>query len=111
MAICPICRENETTGNCRVCNSPICREKMQRMWHEGSLTVPEGCLTASQFAKKMNISTQVVNKNCRNGKYAGAYQELQFGRWYIPVDLTKTISPSKIRRKKRPLTATDKEWE
>ena len=112
MALCPICRENETSGKCRVCDSPICREKMQKIWHEGALTIPDGYLTTAGFAKKLNISVQAVEKNCRAGKYIGAFQDPQSGRWYIPIDTTKSIpiSPAKVRRKKRPLKVTDEEW-
>jgi len=64
MALCPICRERETSGRNRVCDSPICREEMQKMWHEGSLTIPDGYLTTAELAKKLNISVQAVGKDC-----------------------------------------------
>lgn len=75
-----------TTGRNRTCGSIECFRKQQEGWFEGQILVPEGYLTATQFAKRKGISVQAVSKNCRNGKYEGAFQDPQSGRWYVPAD-------------------------
>ncbi|MDD4422315.1 MAG: hypothetical protein PHD46_04695 [Eubacteriales bacterium] len=72
-------------------------------------------LTIAEFAVKKEISPQAVNKNCRNGKYKGAYQD-ESGRWHIPESAlqikTKQGRPKSKKeiRTNRPLKATDSEW-
>ncbi|MBA1335863.1 MAG: hypothetical protein HPY66_1681 [Firmicutes bacterium] len=112
MAICPICGR-ETRGKNRICDSPICRKELQNSWYESSIAIPEGYLSVTEFAKKRNISVQAVAKNCRAGKYPGAVQEPQSGRWYIPEDLEGTIPLAEfVRRTARmKIKATDKEWQ
>lgn len=72
-------------------------------------------ITIAEFAAIKKISTQAVNKNCRNGKYEGAYQD-DSGRWHIPRLALQTEN-KQVRRKvkkeirtNRPLKATDSEW-
>lgn len=109
--ICPICRERSTSGRNRVCDSPVCREEMRRTWNETSIAIPAGYLEANLYAKKLGISRQAVTKNCRAGKYPGAFQDPQSGRWYVPQLETVEHVETAPRRKLRPLKATDDEWE
>lgn len=86
---------------------------MQESWHHTSLTAPDGFIEAVQFAKMKGISRQAVTKNCRNGKYPGAFQDPVSGRWYIPKDgvkITDFVEKAE-RRRTRPFKATDTEWE
>jgi hypothetical protein len=121
MGKCAFCG-GETKGRRRVCSSLECIEQMKQSWHESSIAIPEGYLTATEFAKKHGLTTQAVSKRCRAGKYPGVFQDPQSGRWYIPEDAKligkdtvgtkiKHNPPGISRRKKRPLKATDKEWE
>ena len=75
MRICPICGKNPLKGRQRVCDSVICREEMRKSWYEEKIVAPEGYLRASEFAKKYGITPQAVTKNCRAGKYPGAFQD------------------------------------
>ncbi len=72
-------------------------------------------LTISQFAKIKGVTKQAVHKQCKAGKYVGAYQD-ESGRWRIPEEaLTQSKQtrrkPDGEVRKQRPLKATDGEWE
>lgn len=112
MNTCAFCG-GETSGRRRICDRLECIEKMKRSWYEESIAIPDGYLTVSEFAKKNQITTQAVSKNCRAGKYPGAFQDEQSGRWYVPKEISfaKHNPPKLIRRKKRlGLKATDKEW-
>ncbi len=73
-------------------------------------------LTIAEFATQKGITPQAVNKNCRAGKYDGAYQD-KSGRWHIPKSALR-IEKKQIKRKtkkeirtNRPLKATDSEWQ
>ncbi|MFA5485454.1 MAG: hypothetical protein WC260_04375 [Candidatus Pacearchaeota archaeon] len=111
MKLCPICNKNPVHGRNRVCDSPICREEMRKSWHEEKIVIPDGYLTASQFAKKKGLTPQGVSKSCRAGKYPGALQDEKSGRWYIPENTKVPFQQGLSRRKKRPFYATDKEWD
>ncbi len=112
--ICPICKTNPVSGRNRICDSISCRKEMQKTWYEGNITIPDGYLTAAEYAKKKGISIQAVTKNCRAGKFLDAFQDPRSGRWYVPgPEFTgENIEiVAAARRKKRPFSATDKEWE
>jgi len=111
MRICPICGKNPLKGRQRVCDSVICQEEMRKAWHEEKIVIPDDYLTASQFAKKYGLTPQGVSKNCRAGKYPGAFQDERSGRWYIPKDTSVPFRDGLSRRKKRTIFATDKEWD
>lgn len=107
--ICPFC-DRPTSGRNRICDSPICRQELRKSWNESTISVPEGYVEANVFAKIKNITRQAVTQNCRKGKYPGAFQDQQSGRWYIPRDNTVDIKHKVERRTKRPFKATEKEW-
>lgn len=111
MRICPIYNENPLKGRQRICDSPICREEMRKSWHEEKMAIPDGYLTASQYAKRMGISPQAVTKKCRAGKIPGAIQDPRSGWWFVPEDTKVPIQQSIKRKKKRVIYATDKEWD
>lgn len=94
-----------------MCDSVICQEEMRKAWHEEKIVIPDDYLTASQFAKKYGLTPQGVSKNCRAGKYPGAFQDEKSGRWYIPKDTSVPFRDGLSRRKKRTIFATDKEWD
>ena len=72
---------------------------MRKSWHEEKMAIPDGYLTASQYAKRMGISPQAVTKKCRAGKIPGAIQDLRSGWWFVPEDTKVSIQQS-IKRKK-----------
>ncbi len=111
MRICPICGKNQLKGRQRICDSPICREEMRKSWHEEKMAIPDGYLTASQYAKRMGISPQAVTKKCRAGKIPGAIQDPRSGWWFVPESANVPIRQGISRRKKRIIYATDGEWE
>ena len=111
MRICPICGKNQLKGRQRVCDSVICREEMRKSWYEEKIVAPEGYLRASEFAKKYGITPQAVTKNCRAGKYPGAFQDPKSGWWFVPESANVPIRQGISRRKKRIIYATDEEWE
>ena len=86
MRICPICNENQLKGRQRICDSPICREEMRKSWHEEKMAIPDGYLTASQYAKRMGISPRAI-------------QDPRSGWWFVPED-TKVPIQQSIKRKK-----------
>jgi hypothetical protein len=98
MRICPICNENQLKGRQRICDSPICREEMRKSWHEEKMAIPDGYLTASQYAKRMGISPRAI-------------QDPRSGWWFVPEDTKVPIQQSIKRKKKRVIYATDKEWD
>jgi len=75
------------------------------------MAIPDGYLTASQYAKRMGISPQAVTKKCRAGKIPGAIQDPRSGWWFVPEDAKVPIQQSIKRKKKRVIYATDKEWD
>jgi hypothetical protein len=112
--ICPFCGR-PATGQNRVCDSPICRDELRKSWAEGAIIVPDGFVTVTEYAKMKNISVQAVGKNCRQGKYSGAFQDKQSGRWYIPEETVKTVhiprqAVDRKKEKRRPFKCTDEEW-
>lgn len=111
MRLCSICGKNPVKGRQRVCDSPICREEMRKAWHEEKIVVPEGYLTVKEFATKIGLTVQAVSKNCRRGKYPGAFQDQKSGRWYIPEDIKVPVKTRISRRKKRIIYVTDEEWD
>ena len=86
---------------------------MRKSWSEKAIAAPEGFLTAAEYAKLKDVSTQAVAKSCRAGKHPGAFQDQQSGRWYVPVseEAKQSFIEAAPRRKNRPLKATDKEWQ
>jgi len=111
MRICPICGKNLLKGRQRVCDSVICREEMRKSWYEEKMAIPDGYLTASQYAKRMGISPQAVTKKCRAGKIPGAIQDPRSGWWFVPESANVPVRQGISRRKKRIIYATDDEWE
>jgi hypothetical protein len=106
---CPFCG-GETSGKNRICDSPICRQKLRRSWNEEAIAVPEGFMASADYARRKKVTVQAVNKKCRTGAIIGAYQEPQSGRWYIPIDTKNIPSPNAARRTRRPLKTTNAEW-
>ena len=106
---CPFCG-GKTSGKNRICDSPICRERLRKSWGEESIITPEGFMTARDLARKKGVSVQAVAKKCRAGKIPGAFQDEQSGRWFIPADPKNIPFPNAARRKKRIFKATDGEW-
>ncbi|EGO63524.1 plasmid mobilization protein [Acetonema longum] len=114
MSNCPFCGR-PTIGRARICESTECAKRQQDSWFDGQISVPDGFLTAADFAKERGISRQMVTRNCTNGKYPGAFQDPQSGRWYIPDDAAssgKVGRPPVLDRRKarQPIKATDAEW-
>lgn len=112
MKSCVFCGKPATPTS-RICDSTECAKRQYDSWMEESIVVPDGFVTATEFAKVKGISVQAVAKNCRNGKYEGAFQDPQSGRWYIPIvsNVRFYAGAMVIRRKERHrLKATEEEW-
>ncbi len=113
MGICSFCGAL-TNGKNRACDDPDCQKKLRDNWRTGiTITVPDGYMTATQFAKWAGISPQMAVRNAKAGKYPDAFQDPRSGRWYIPNPTT--IAPKERpkavdRRKLRQFSATDREW-
>jgi hypothetical protein len=71
---------------------------MRKSWHEEKMAIPDGYLTASQYAKRMGISPRAI-------------QDPRSGWWFVPEDTKVPIQQSIKRKKKRVIYATDKEWD
>lgn len=53
-----------------------------------------GFMTIDHFSKQKKIPVKKVEENCREGKYLGAFFDIQGERWFIPVDYLKKSADS-----------------
>jgi hypothetical protein len=113
MPYCAFCGQ-PTQGKNRVCDDADCRKHFRSSTREGAIVTPDGYLTTAQFAKRRNISVQIVARHCRQGKYRGAIQDPLSGRWFVPEETRHDralAQPHAIeRRTRRRFTASDREW-
>ena len=89
MRICPICNENQLKGPSAF-TIPNLQEEMRKSWHEEKMAIPDGYLTASQYAKRMGISPRGDPRP-------------QVGWWFVPEDTKVPIQQSIKRKKARDL--------
>lgn len=111
--LCCICHKMPASGRSSTCKSLDCIEAMRRSWTEERLIVPEGFITATEYARAHGMTVQWTVKLCKAGKLPCSFQDDKSGRWYIPEENKKGIAlpPSDVeRRKMRRIFATDKEW-
>lgn len=98
-----------TSGKSRICNSVVCAEKQRNLWNEESIVVPEGYVTAKEYAKLKGQTIQGIAKQCRNGKLE-CFQDEKSGRWYIAIDDTQRFPVVERRTVRHRLKATQTEW-
>lgn len=99
----------ETSGKSRICSSIECAKKQQDIWNSESIAVPDGYITASEYAKLKNMTPQGVVKQCKSGKLV-SYQEQKSGRWYVQIDPNVKLPKVENRVVRHRLKATQIEW-